>query len=210
MGINELSDNNSVQHIKISDCVSTPWSRVRGNVTELAKELIPESNRNLWRIAIISIGQNDYLSIFENITRYFILFAGNGMRLQSTIGRNYSLIDNFTAYQIEGELIFSHTLIDGPVKYLSLLVDRALTKTKVDIKTISREPVEIHRHCYKTLLHVPENMPDVTILYDGKENQLAEMDTLIIDNAKSSIYIKSTSEDISSPFPIIVCFIDLQ
>lgn len=110
-------------HLTASQFTRQAWRNAGGFTTQLAIE--EDAGGWLWRLSLAEVDRPGPFSDFTGYDRTLMLVEGHGMELAVEGRSPVQLRDAFRPFSFDGGAGTQCTLLDGPVKDLNLMVDRA-------------------------------------------------------------------------------------
>lgn len=106
-----------------SQWVAAPWRNGGGVTHEIAREGPPDAFS--WRVSVADVAQAGPFSAFPGVDRVIALLEGAGFSLHDAGRLRVTLSRPGEAYAFSGDDAVTCTLVDGPVRDLNVMVDRA-------------------------------------------------------------------------------------
>ncbi len=128
-----MGDQQYPEVLELRQCPSVPWKNGRGTVRPLVAHP-PNSGFDdfHWRISVAEVTADGPFSGFQGADRWVVLLDGEGIRLSTEEGGEWLLDRPLQALKFPGELSLTASLIQGPIRNLSVLVRRELYRLAVE------------------------------------------------------------------------------
>jgi environmental stress-induced protein Ves len=112
-----------VSHLTGRDFRPQPWKNGAGMATELAAHR--EGPGLVWRLSLADVARSGPFSDYGGYERTIMLIDGRGMELAFAGGSRFMLSEPYRPFVFDGAAGTTCRLLDGPVKDINLIVDRA-------------------------------------------------------------------------------------
>jgi hypothetical protein len=123
-----------------TEWITQPWRNGGGVTHEVFRDPSPSESGDAFtlRVSVAEVTRDGPFSRFEGIQRWITLLEGRGFTLHRE-GRPPRVIDRaFEPFAFSGETPIDCTLIDGPVRDLNVMADRARMDVRVAVLAPSR------------------------------------------------------------------------
>lgn len=170
----------SVRLIRSTEHRVMPWKNGGGTTAEIA--IAPDgasvSDDGFdWRLSLASIGGDGPFSAFPGIDRTIMLVEGNGMILTAPDNVRLVLDQKFLPQDFPGEWAVDCNLLDGPVRDLNLMVNRARMQARWQVVALGGEATLLADTGDALIVHALEG--DANFVGIDGVHHIATGDTLI-------------------------------
>ena len=164
-----------VRHLRKADALLQPWRNGGGTTSEIAACI--EDGRMVWRVSVADVSSDGPFSDFAGYDRVIMLLEGAGMALAFGDRPEVKLARKWRPLPFDGGWNTRCRLLEGPVRDLNLMVDRARAHGRLEVV----EDAAKLATAATTLCHALED--STTIEVDRKRHGLARGDTLWLEGA---------------------------
>lgn len=169
-------------HRTASQCLRQPWKNGGGTTAELAIESRGEDW--LWRLSLADVNTSGPFSDFAGYRRTIMLVSGRGMVLTFDQGPPARLDTPYRPVTFEGDWKTQCRLIDGPVKDMNFIWDRARADARVDVAVLAPSDDVRTLGGVTAIVHGLAGRAELDV--SGRRIVLEQGDTLRIDDAKEA------------------------
>ena len=163
-----------------------PWKNGGGTTAEISLE--PGAQRFLWRASIAEVERDGPFSDFSGYARHIMLLEGRGMVLSFDDGEEARLAAPRVPYAFDGGRPVRGLLIDGPVRDLNLIVDRAQASGRIDVVEAWTEAGPLPHADWLLVLAIEGRAAVET---PAGSHDLAPGDTLRIDSPEGRLGLRA-------------------
>ena len=128
-----MGDQHHPEVLELRQCPSVPWKNGGGTVRPLVAHP-PDAGFDdfHWRISVAEVTADGPFSGFQGVDRCVVLLDGQGILLSAEEGGEWLLDRPLQVLKFPGELSLTASLIQGPIRNLSVLVRRELCRMAVE------------------------------------------------------------------------------
>lgn len=172
-----------------------PWKNGGGTTAEIA--MAPDdadfaAGKFDWRLSLASIAGDGPFSAFPGIDRTIMLVEGNGMVLTNPDNVRMVLDRKYLPQDFPGEWPVDCRLLDGPVRDLNLMANRARVRADWQVIALDRKEAAL-AEADTLIAHVLSGRFELDGVADRDGPvSLATSDTLIADDAQAGIRARGT------------------
>lgn len=172
-----------------------PWKNGGGTTAEIA--LAPEdadfaSGKFDWRLSLANIQGDGPFSAFAGIDRTIMLVEGNGMVLTNPDNVRLVLDRKYLPQDFPGEWPVDCKLLDGPVRDLNLMANRARVRADWQVIALDRKEAAL-ANADTLIAHVLSGRFELDGVADRDGPvSLATFDTLIANDAQAGVRARGT------------------
>ena len=172
-----------------------PWKNGGGTTAEIAvapADADFSAGKFDWRLSLASIESDGPFSAFPGIDRTIMLVEGNGMVLTNPDNVRMVLDRPFLPQDFPGEWPVDCRLLDGKVRDLNLMANRARVRADWQVIVLDRKEAALAK-CATLIAHVLSGRFELDGVADRDGSvSLATADTLIADDAQAGIRARGT------------------
>lgn len=132
-----------VTHLTPADYREVPWRNGLGVTTEVLVQPPDAGGGFAWRISVATIARAGPFSPFPGYDRTILVLEGAGIALDFGPHGHATLARPFEPLAFAGEWPTTCSLLDGPVRALNVMVDRARVRLRTRVLPVASEAATI-------------------------------------------------------------------